>query len=258
MPEIFSDIFTYRENALARTDPRTRLIVSLCAIVLVVCSKGTWYPLAVFLFSMALISLLRVPVRLVAARLLIPMGIVLVIVLLKLFMTVGDPLFQVSFGQMTLTASREGFRGGLILGARVAGAVSMIILLGVTTPAHEVFRALFWMKAPREWVEVAMLMYRYIFVLIETAANMATAQRLRLGYSGARESLRSLGVLSGSVVLRSAEQAVKTSEAMMLRGYQGSLPVSAMSPFTRADLVATVSLCAFFAALFGVLEWPFR
>ena len=258
MPEIFSDIFTYRENALARTDPRTRLIVSLCAILLAVCSQGPWYPLAVFLFSMASLSLLRVPVRLVAARLLVPMGIVLVIVLLKLFMTAGDPLFQVPFGQVTLTASREGLRGGLILGTRVTGAVSMLILLGVTTPAHEVFRALFWMKAPREWVEVAMLMYRYIFVLVETAANMATAQRLRLGYSGARESLRSLGSLSGAVVLRSAEQAVKTSEAMMLRGYQGSLPVSAMPPFTRADVLATLSLCAFFAALFGVLEWPFR
>lgn len=258
MPEIFSDIFTYRENALPRTDPRTRLIVALWAILLVVCSQGPWYPLAVFLFSMALISLLRVPVRLVAARLLVPMGIVLVIVLLKLFMTPGDPLFQVPFGQVSLTASREGLRSGLILGTRVSGAVSMIILLGVTTPAHEVFRALFWMKAPREWVEVAMLMYRYIFVLVETAANMATAQRLRLGYSGARESLRSLGVLSGSVVLRSAEQAVKTSEAMMLRGYQGSLPVSALPPFTRADVLATLSLCAFFAALFGVFEWPFR
>jgi cobalt/nickel transport system permease protein len=257
MHEIFSDIFTYRENVLKRTDPRTRLIVALGAILLVVLSKGPWYPLAVLLFSVASLSLLRVPGRLVATRLLVPMGIVVVIVLLKLFMTAGHPLFQLGLGQVTLTASREGLRSGLVLGARVAGAVSMIILLGVTTPAHEVFRALFWMKAPREWVEVAMLMYRYIFVLVETAANMATAQRLRLGYRGARESLRSLGVLSGSVVLRSAEQAVKTSEAMMLRGYQGSLPVSPVRPFTRADVVAALSLCAFFGALFGVLEWPF-
>jgi len=258
MPEIFSDIFTYRENALARTDPRTRLIVALCAILLVVLSRGPWYPLAVLVFSLASLSLLRVPTRLVVARLLVPMGIVLVIVLLKLFMTPGDPLFYVSLGQVNLTASREGLRSGLVLGARVAGAVSMIILLGVTTPAHDVFRALFWMKAPREWVEVAMLMYRYIFVLVETAANMATAQRLRLGYRGARESLRSLGVLSGSVLLRSAEQAVKTSEAMVLRGYRGSLPVSPMRPFTRADVIAALSLCALFGALFGALEWLFR
>jgi len=255
MFELFADIFTYRENALLKTDPRTKLIVSVWAIVLIICSKDILYPLSVFIFSMAFLTFLRIPARVIVGRMLVPLGIVLVIILLKLFMTPGEPLFTVSFLNITLNSSREGLLSGINIGARVIGSVSLIVLLGVTTPAHEVFRSLLWMKAPRDWVEVAMLMYRYIFVLIDTTINMAMAQKLRLGYSGMFRALRSLGVLSGVVVLRSVDQSVKTSEAMMLRGYNGSFPVSRLPLFTRSDFRITFLFCSFFAALFGVSEW---
>lgn len=255
MFNLFNDIFTYNANATLKTDPRNKLIVSLWVIVLVVCSKGVIFPGAVFMVCLTLMMLLHIPARMIAGRLLVPLGIVMVIILLKLFMTPGDLLFTVSFAKITLAASQAGLLEGVILGTRVMGSCSMIIFLGVTTPAHDVFRSMLWMKAPREWVEVAMLMCRYIFVLIDTAINMLMAQKLRLGYSGMWRSLHSVGVLSGAVVLRSVDQAVKTSEAMILRGYNGAFPVSRLACYKRRDFTVTLLVCGFMMVFFGVFEW---
>jgi cobalt/nickel transport system permease protein len=68
-------------------------------------------------------------------------------------------------------------------------------------------------------------MYRYIFILFEQATSVVSAQRVRLGYSSLRQSFRSLGDLSGMVILRSLDQAEKSHEAMIARGYQGTLPL---------------------------------
>ncbi len=53
------------------------------------------------------------------------------------------------------------------------------------------------------------LIYRFIFVLMETADTMVIAQSSRLGYSSIISGYRSLGVLVSSVFIRSYQQADK-------------------------------------------------
>lgn len=255
MFDLFADIFTFRQNALVKADPRVKLLAALWAILLVLFSSGPSFPLVLFLVSVIALLLLRVPAKVVALRLLIPFGMVFVIMLLKLFMTRGEILFALPWSSFPLVATREGLLAGIMIGARVIASGGLIIFLGVTTPAHEVFRSLLWMKAPREWVEVALLMYRYIFVLIDTALNMATAQRLRLGYSGFRPSLRSVGSLSGMMILHAGDQALRTGEAMVLRGSDGSLPVGIIRPWTRTDGAVLLSLWGLLSGVYGVFQW---
>ncbi|MEF8788459.1 MAG: CbiQ family ECF transporter T component, partial [Planctomycetota bacterium] len=93
----------------------------------------------------------------------------------------------------------------------------------------------------------AMLMYRYIFALLDHAATVYAAQRVRLGYSGLRSSLQCMGLLAGSVVDRSLGQATKTYEALVTRGYTGELPSAPMPSFRTADAAVL--------AVPGVLAW---
>ena len=109
------------------------------------------------------------------------------------------------------------------MGSRVLGSVSVVLLLSSVTPAHRIFHSLRWLGVPRGWVEIATLMYRYIFTLLDQTADVLAAQRVRLGYSGLKRSLVSLGVLTGAVIVQSLEQATRTYEAMSLRGYQGQI-----------------------------------
>ena len=45
MFDLFSDIFTYRENRLTAVDPRAKLVVALAAILLVLASGRPALPL---------------------------------------------------------------------------------------------------------------------------------------------------------------------------------------------------------------------
>jgi cobalt/nickel transport system permease protein len=178
---------------------------------------------------------LRMPARLTLARLIAPVGIVAVLVVLQSF-TLGTTVIRtVNLGPSQGAIKLEGLLHGLLMGSRVLGAVSTMLLLSSVTPAHSIFQALRWFRVSKSWVEIAMLMYRYTFVLLDHTADVAAAQRLRLGYSGARRALSSMGVLAGSVIVQSFDQASNTHQAMALRGYTGAMPYGPMPGMRKKD-----------------------
>jgi cobalt/nickel transport system permease protein len=235
MFELFSDIFACRDNILSRMDPRPKLVIAVTLILVVVRSSTVALPCSVLACCGAAMTALRIPPRLVALRLTGPFGIVVVLILLQTFMTGTTELFALSVGGWNLSASEEGLMRGILIGSRVLGAVGVILLLSSVTPAYKIFQALRWFRVPEGWVEIALLVYRYAFALIEQASEVATAQRVRLGYVGFRRSLTSVGVLAGTVITRAADQAMRTYEAMTLRGYQGKIPFDSLNPLSIAE-----------------------
>jgi cobalt/nickel transport system permease protein len=255
MFDLFSDIFTYRDNALTRIDPRVKLTLALAALIAVVTAGQIALPLAVFAFCLGCIAALRIPARLVAARLAAPLMIVAVLVVLQAFATGTTPLFSFTLGGWTLTAKAEGLRQGALIGARVLGAVSAVFLLSVVTPAHRIFQALRWFRVSRDWLEIAVLMYRYIFVLMDRVTDLAAAQRLRLGYTARGRAIASFAALAGATVVHSFEQAGRTHDAMRLRGYKGTIPFGPLPELCRRDRRFLALGLALIAAAWGLLEW---
>lgn len=249
MVEVFSDIFARRDNRLTRMNPRAKLLVAAAAIAAVLLSCRPGLPLAVLTFCLVAMLALRIPARLVLARMAAPMGIVLVLVVVQSF-SGGDTPLGSWWG---FTATREGLGRGLLLACRVLAAVSVVLLLSLVTFAHQIFSALRSFGVPGEWVEVAMLMYRYVFTLLEAASEISSAQRLRLGYSDLRTSLRSGGSLGGEVLLRSLDQAARTHEAMTVRGYTGTVPLAPPPPLARGDLLLGLTAAGMLAAGFLLL-----
>ncbi len=255
MLDLFSDIFAYRDGPWTRMDARAKLLLSFGGILVVILSRGITLPLAVFGFSVGAILALGHPPRLLLARLAAPLGMVAVLILLLSLFFGSIEVFSFSFWGREIGFKEEGIRRGLLTGSKVLGASSLMVLLSLITPAHRIFRALLWFRVPRGWVEISMLMYRYIFSLLDDTADIASAQRVRLGYCGMRRSLRSFGTLAGAVLVRSFDQAARTHEAMVLRGYKGSLPVGPMPHSGLSDLLLLASGATILAAAYFFLEW---
>jgi len=255
MFDLFSDIMAWRPNALTRVDSRLKLVSALALLAAVLFSTRLALPLAVLLACLAAMLALRLPVRLTLLRLAAPALVVLILMLLQAFMHGATPLWTLTLAGCRFTATKEGVWQGVLLGARVLGAVSVMLLLSSVTPAHHLFHALRWLGVPRTWVEVALLMYRYIFVLLDEAADVATAQRVRLGYAGLSRSLSSLGVLSGTVIVRSLDQSVRTHEAMLLRGYKGSMPFGPLPALGWRKCLLLLLAPLLMAGLFCLAEY---
>ncbi len=128
--------------------------------------------------------------------------------------------------------------GGWISFAVLLGRGAVIVfstyLLAVTTPMEEICAALRMLRVPKILVTQMLLMFRYLFLLMEEAQRMSAAYRLRApGQIGI--SVRAWGSFAGNLLLRSADRAQTVYESMRLRGFEGMFPEGKKRPFRAAD-----------------------
>ncbi|MDH5756821.1 MAG: cobalt ECF transporter T component CbiQ [Nitrospinota bacterium] len=252
--ELFSDIFTIRQSRLASVDARVKVIVALCAVIMTLAASSPLFPTLMLLAAFTGAYMASVPARHVALRFAAPAGTAAFIFLLKALMTPGEVIGSFQIAGIGFAATDEGLRQGVLICARVMGAVGVLLLFSFVTPAHHLFRSLRWMGAPKGWVEVAMLMYRFTFDIFEKAVEVGSAQRTRLGYSTAGRSLSSAGTLAGAVALGAMEKAERVEEAMLVRGYNGEIPYDPPPPLGAYGVLKTSGALLALAALFIILE----
>ncbi len=253
--EIFSDILAYRENALTRIDPRVKLLLAVLTITGILLSSHFGFPPTVLASCLIAMIAIRIPLKLILARLAAPLGIVLVLMILQSLLVGSSPLFSFHLFGLKIEVLKEGALSGALIANRVLGSVSVLLLLSSTTKAHQIFHALRWFGVPKGWVEVALLMYRYVFMLLDQAGDVLSAQRVRLGYSSLKRSFSSSGLLAGTVIKAAMDQGTRTFEAMELRGYKGYFPLGTMPRICAKDMcILLLTSGAILIAYIG-LEW---
>lgn len=105
------------------------------------------------------------------------------------------------------------------------GAVGATLFLALTTPIADITDQLRRWHVPALFVELMVLVYRFTFVLLETAQAIRVAQEARLGYSSLRRSLGSVSILISNLYLRANARASSLFTALSARGYTGDLTV---------------------------------
>lgn len=115
------------------------------------------------------------------------------------------------------------FVGRLIF--RVTSAILCMYFIALTSPMTEIFCVLRRVKFLKLIVELMELIYRFIFVLTETANKIYIAQSSRLGYNGLKASYKSLGILASMLFDRSYKRSDKIYIALESRGYNGELNI---------------------------------
>jgi cobalt/nickel transport system permease protein len=80
-----------------------------------------------------------------------------------------------------------------------------------------------------------LLLYRYLFVLMEEGARMLRAHALRSA-GGGRVPLRVFGSLAGQLLVRALDRAQRLHVAMLCRGFDGEFRLARPLRFRLADL----------------------
>ncbi len=238
------DRFAYT-NAIAKTSPTTKILFALSMLVLSVLSPSPVVPIVVFLVTIVLIILVaQVPGRFYADLLVYPALLIAIsCVFIGLFFGYGTPLIEVAFPWFKWTIYNSGITMAITTFFRVMGAISATYFLVLTTSMTDIFISLRKIRIPKVLVEISLLIYRYIFVFMEVASKMNTAQKLRLGNSGWLKRIRSASLLAGNLFIRSLEQGERTFVAMSARGYDGNIRVLEDQPKpSKATLAGIIVL----------------
>lgn len=237
-----------QSSALRETSARLKLLLGLGAMLLCVASSSPIAPLCIALtMSLTTVGLARIPGRFYCALLLIPSSFSFLSAIVVAFMHGGgEQLFAINILGIDLGIRQEGANLALLLIARTFGGMCSLFFIALTTPMLEIFSIGKSLGLPDFLVELSMLMYRYIFVFLDQAAMIHSAQVMRLGDAGFKSTLSSFSMLSSVLFLRSWEQGERLIVAMDCRCYDGKLDL--MDQGERAKPAAIIAVSAYLAA----------
>lgn len=219
------DDYAHR-NALRDVNPRLKLAIGIASILVCTFASSPLAPAAVaVIMSAATIISAKIPARFYIKLLAVPLSFVILSAVAMIFIQGGDALLAFNVLGMKLEISQEGGNLALLLLTRTIGGMSSLFFIALTTPMIEVFSILKSLGLPGFLIELSMLIYRYIFVLLDQAAMIRNAQAMRLGNSGLQSSLNAFSMLASVLFLRAWEQGERLIVAMDSRCYDGRLDV---------------------------------
>jgi len=215
-------------SPLARLDPRWKLAALLPAILVAAALRSWPMILTAALATGLLLALARLPWRLLATRF-AALGVLLLPFLIVLPLTQG--------------------RAGWVAGAEVAGRAFAVFGLGLiliaTSSFSRTMQAAEALGLPRLLGHLTLLSYRYVFVLADEFARLRIALRLR-GFRNraGMHSYRTIGHVTGTLLVRGAAQAERVAQAMRCRGFDGRFRSLHDFRTRRADLLFFVCVIA--------------
>ena len=236
-------------------DARIKLVMALGFIFATTSiPPGKWIGFAAMLAlvwlaaSISRVGLLRVFLRSLVA---IPF---ILIALPTVFTKPGIPLFELNLALFTLTGTQEGLDFFISVLLKSWASVTAAVVLTATTPPLRLLEALRALRVPAILVAIVMLMYRYLFVLVDEAQSLLRARTARSAAIGPNSGgslvwrAKSAGGMAGSLFIRTLDRSERIYMAMLARGYDGTLRQSRVDSLERGPiLILAASLCLFVA-----------
>ncbi|MBM7368612.1 cobalt ECF transporter T component CbiQ [Gordonia hydrophobica] len=111
------------------------------------------------------------------------------------------------------------------LAARALTASAATLMFASTTPMTAIAAALRRIRVPAACVDIVTVMYRLVFVLIDSLTIIRQAQVSRLGYVNLRRSLSSSAMLTAAVLTRAWTHARRLEVGLASRDFGTALPM---------------------------------
>lgn len=137
----------------------------------------------------------------------------------------ADSLIGWKWANWYIYISHHGIIQGMNILARSLACLSCVYFVMLTVPFAELLRVLRKIGLPELLTELLLLMYRFIFILLNTASELLIAQRTRFGYRNFKISFKSLGLLIGQLLQRTINNYHQFTLSVESRGFNGKFRV---------------------------------
>jgi cobalt/nickel transport system permease protein len=243
-------LYVHEHSRIHHMGPEAKVLATFLVIISVAITprQAIWAFAVYALILFALIVISRVPVRFVVTRLASVIPFVLFALFLP-FIGTGE-----TASILGLTVSVEGTWAMWNILVKATLGASFSILLAATTETAQVLRGMRRLRVPAILTAIASFMIRYLEVIAGEMGRMRTAMAAR-GYQPTWiGQARPIAAASGALFTRSYERGERVYQAMLSRGFSGTMPNLGTAPATKADwalalVVAGVALITAVTAL---------
>lgn len=159
-----------------------------------------------------------------------------IVLLLACMVGIANPILdRTVLGNIGNISVTGGMISMMTLMMKGVFSVCASYILIVTTSVEDICSALRMLHISKMIVTMAMLIYRYIIVLLKETQRITTAYALRApGQKGIH--FKAWGPLLGQLLLRSIDRAQIVYESMILRGYDGTFFIRKKKKMGKGDM----------------------
>ena len=228
MKHAFIDQYSNLDSILHRLDPRAKLIS--CMLLLLFLSWTSLFGPLLLIFALLIFSaaLSRVPPLHLLKRTLIVLPLLFLLGLLVYLSFILD-----NPGARDFFLQPQGRRLFLMINKALL-AVMLLSLLTSVTPFRRLLWAMRRLRLPRIVTTLSILLYTYLFILVDETQRTMRARKSRSGKFPVRR-LQTFAYITGTIFLRALNRADTIYKAMLARGFKGDFPDTRAASWRPAD-----------------------
>jgi cobalt/nickel transport system permease protein len=232
----YAEGYASKKGLLQFVDPRFKVVGMLWLVVCVILVSRVEWVLAILgvTILLAVASKVRLGYYLKRVWLFIPLfTLIIAVPAMFNFIVPGQPLLVLlSKGDFlgpvvspwTVSITIPGVQGAILFVLRTGAAVSIVILLALTTRWTDLLASFQSLKIPTAFVMILGMTYRYVFVLVGIAQDMSLALKSRTMKPDRSGDVRKwLGATIGVLFRRSMTMSELVNLSMISRGYDGKV-----------------------------------
>ncbi|MGB1610245.1 MAG: cobalt ECF transporter T component CbiQ [Actinobacteria bacterium] len=198
--------------------------------------------------AISIVALAGVPTRVLLARLAVIIPFLTFAVLVP-FVAGGEEVDVLGVG-----LSRDGLWGAWNVAAKASIGATASIILSATTSVPEILKALTRLRVPRVLVSIMSFMMRYLDLLVDQLGRMRTSMTARCHDPRWLWQAKPIASSAGALFVRSYERGERVHQAMLSRGFSGTMPdteerATPGADWARAALPPVVALAALLSAV---------
>ncbi len=217
---MMDESFARNRSFLHDRDPRAKIIVAAAFICVVAISNVFAVATVALCVSISLILIARLPLRIIIRRLL-AVNTFIFFLWLTLPLTYGGEK-TLQLGPLSISMAGVYIATLITLKANTI-TLALIALLGTSTIA-DLGHALDGLGISKRLCFLLLFSYRYIFVIHNEYQKLLRAVKIRCFVATTNiHTYRTYGYLFGMTLVRSWNRAARVHQAMLLRGFNGTL-----------------------------------
>lgn len=231
-------LFVHEHSAIHRLTPETKIAAAVLFILSVAITprEAIWAFALYIVIVVGLVRASRVRFRFLSARLTTIIPFVLFALVLP-FIGTGERTEVVG-----LALSIDGLWSMWNILAKATVGASVSILLAATTEVPDILKGLTRLRVPVVLTSIASFMIRYLEVIAGELGRMRVAMTAR-GYSpGWIGQAKPIASSAGALFIRSYERGERVYDAMLARGFTGTMPALAKTTSTKKDWMVAMAL----------------
>ncbi len=253
MRHSFLDRYTQGASLVHRLDPRLKLLATLGFVGVTTSVPPPAWPAFLLLTALALgaIRLAGIPLRDGLKRSTIALPFAGMVALSLPFIQGGQVIWRGSLLGLNLAITGEGLIRFVSVLVKAWLSVLLSGLLVAATAFPDLLKAMRWLRLPAVLTATISFTVRYLFVLVDEAMRLQTAREARSVGSGRTIGWRArvLGMMIGSLFIRSYERSERIYVAMLARGFAGEVRTLRPLVWQRRDSWAALTWGTLLAAI---------